>query len=150
MGASTKAIISKGTTIDQIESAMSNKYGNVEVHGSHPDFMRIVFNDGEKNRILSVLFDNYSEYDYGIAGVLLSLGATGNSIEVMKYLCETFGGYIDENDCDEEGFYPINHELYSQGKDFTELDEFRHKVIAVMGYENLEKVMNLFEEFKNI
>lgn len=151
MGVDAKAILTKGTTIEQIEQAISKKYTDVKVDPTSIfDFMYVIFKDGSKQRTLAVSFTNSCERDNGIAGVWTSLGRGGNSVEIMKYLCETFGGYIDENDCDDEGFYPINFELYSQGKEFTKLDEFRHKVIKEVGYDKLNSVIKLLDEYKEL
>lgn len=38
----------------------------------------------------------------------LSLGCWGNSVEILKGICEEFGGWLDENDCDENDFYRID------------------------------------------
>lgn len=148
MGVYTKAIIRKGTTIEQIESVMSAKYKDVEVRSTRPDFMYIDFMDGKDSRSLAVSFTNSCEEENGISGVGLSFGYWGNSVEILKYLCETFGGYIDENDCDDQEFYPINYELYAQGTEFTPLDEFRHKVIKEVGFDKLRVVMSLFDEYR--
>jgi hypothetical protein len=150
MGVDTKAILRKGTTIEQIEKAISAKYTDVKVHAPEKDFMFIIFKDGEDQRQLAVSFTNSCEREDGIAGVWTSLGMWGNSVEIMKYLCETFGGYLDENDCDDQEYYPINFELYSQGSEFTELDEFRHKVIKEVGYDKLKAVMNLLDQYQQI
>jgi len=149
MGVDTKAILRKGTTIEQIEKAISEKYTDVEVMATMPDFMYVTFKDGADQRQLAVSFTNSCERDNNIAGVWTSLGKSGNSVEIARYLCETFGGYIDENDCDDEGFYPINFHLYSQGEEFTKLDEFRHKVIKEVGYDKLKSVMRLLDEYSN-
>ena len=150
MGVDTKAILRKGTTIEQIEKAISDKYTEVEVMATMPDFMYVTFKDGADQRQLAVSFTNSCERDDGIAGVWTSLGKWGNSVEIAKYLCKTFGGYIDENDCDDEGFYPINFHLYSQGREFTKLDEFRHKVIKEVGYDKLKIVMSLLDEYSDV
>ena len=150
MGVDTKAILRKGTTIEQIEKAISDKYTEVEVRATMPDFMYITFKDETDQRSLTVSFTNSCERDNGIAGVWCSLGMWGNSVEIARYLCETFGGYLDENDCDDEGFYPINFHLYSQGQEFTEMDLFTNKVISVLGYDKLMPALNLFEEFCKI
>jgi len=151
MGVDTKAILRKGTTIEQIEKAISAKYKDVKVEKTYtPDFFYVIFTDGENNRSLAVSFTNSCERDDGISGVWVSLSLWEKSVEICRYLCETFGGYLDENDCDENGFYPINFYLYSQGKEFTKMDLFRHKVIQELGYDNLLKAMDLFNEFKQI
>jgi hypothetical protein len=151
MSVDTRAILRKGVTIEQIEKAISEKYTEVKVHTlAAPDFMLIQFMDGADHRQLSVSFANSCERDYGIAGVWVSLGMWGNSVEILTYLCETFGGYLDENDYDDEGFYPINFHLYSQGNEFTKLDEFRHKVINSVGYDKINTVMELFNEYKTL
>lgn len=150
MGVDTKAILRKGITIEQIEKAISAKYTDIKVIASSPDFMYVIFKDGEDQRSLAVSFTDSCERDYGISGVWTSLGKWGNSVEIAKYLCETFGGYIDEDDCDEEGFYPINFHLYLQGSEFTKLDEFRHKVIKEVGYDKLKVVMSLLDDYFNL
>lgn len=150
MGVDTKAILRKGITIEEIEKAMSEKYTDVEVRATHPDFMYVTFKDGADQRQLAVSFTNSCERDNNIAGVWTSLGKWGNSVEIARYLCEIFGGYLDENDCDDEGFYPINFHLYSQGEEFTKLDEFRHKVIKEVGYDKLKSVMKLLDEYSEV
>jgi hypothetical protein len=151
MSVDTRAILRKGVTIEQIEKAISEKYTEVKVHTLvAPDFILISFMDGVYKRIISVSLENSYERDYGIAGVGVSLGFWGNSVKILTYLCETFGGYLDENDCDDEGFYPINFHLYSQGDEFTKLDEFRHKVINSVGYDKINTVMELFNEYKTL
>lgn len=150
MGTETKAILRKGVTIEQIEKAISDKYTEVEVWATKSDFMRVAFKDGTDRRELAVCFTSSCERDYGIAGVWISLGLWGNSVEIARYLCETFGGYLDENHCDNEGFYPINFHLYSQGTEFTKLDEFRHKVAKEVGYDKLKVVMLLLDEYSGV
>lgn len=151
MGVDTKAILRKGVTIEEIEKAISKKYTDVEVRPtSMVYFTYILFKDGIDNRQLVVSFSNSCERENGIAGVWTSLGKWGNSIEIMRYLCETFGGYLDESDCDDEGYYPINYHLYSQGTEFTKLDNFRHKVIMEVGYDKLDIVMKLLDEYLKV
>lgn len=150
MGVDTKAILRKGVTIEQIEKAISDKYTEVEVRATMPDFMYVTFKDGADQRQLAVSFTNSCERDDNISGVWISLGWWGNSVEILRYLCETFGGYLDENDCDNKGYYPINFHLYSQGAEFTKLDEFRHEVINEVGYDKLNSVMKLLNEYSKI
>lgn len=150
MATDSKAILRKGVTIDQIVKAISDKYTDVNVHASSTDFMYVTFKDGQDQRQLAVSFSDSCFSDYGIHGVWCSLGMWGNSVEIIRYLCESFGGYIDENDCDDIGFYPINFHLYEKGTEFSQMDVFTHKVIAELGYDNLKKTLKLFEEFKQI
>ena len=150
MGVDTKAILRKGVTIEELEKALSEEYLKVEVRTtSMVDFMYFTFKDGEDQRQLAVSFSNSCERDDNISGVWISLGKWGNSVEIVRYLCETFGGYLDENDCDDEGYYPINFHLYSQSKKFTPFDLFKHKVIQKFGYDKLTEAIELLLEFKN-
>lgn len=151
MGVNTIAILRTGTTIEKIVKAISEKYTDVEVKPTSTlDFMYVIFKDGADHRQLAVTFTNTCERDDGIAGVWITLDKCGNSIEIARYLCETFGGYLDENDCDDEGYYPINFHLYVQGSEYTKLDEFRHKVITEVGYDNLKAVMKLLDEYSEV
>ena len=150
MGVDTKAILRKGVTIQEIEKALSDKYTEAEVRATMPDFMYAMFKDGGDQRKLAISFTNSCEIDNGIAGVWVSLSNWKNSVGIARYLCETFGGYLDENDCDDEGFYPINFHLYMQGEEFTKLDLFRHEVISKLGYDNLKVAEELFNKFKEL
>ena len=149
MGVDTKAIIRKGTTVEQIVQFIAPKYGNVEVReAGHATSFMLNFKDGEDQRTLWAFLHGASES--GIEGPSLSFGCWGNSVEIMRGICEHFGGYLDENDCDADGYYPINFHLYQQGEDFTPLDEFRHEVIQKIGYDKLHVAMQLLEKFKTI
>lgn len=150
MGVDTKAIIRKGVTIEQIQKVLKEKYDDVKVDACDNEMFRVFFLDKEDKRTLWVSFSDSCLRDYGIDGVWCSLGMWGNSVQILRYLCETFGGYLDENDCDNEGFYPINFHLYSQGSEFTKIDEFRHSVIEKIGIENLGKAIELFEKYKTL
>jgi hypothetical protein len=150
MGVDTKAILRKGTTIEQIKDAIVVKYGNGEIRATAPDFMYVNFEDGTDKRNIAVSFTNSCERENGIAGVWLSLGMWGNSVEIARYLCETFGGYLDENDCDDEEFYPINFHLYQQGADFTNRDLFINKVISKIGYDKLKVALELLDEYVSL
>ena len=150
MGASTIGILTKGTTVEEIEQAINEKYQCIEIYSNTPDVVRMFFRDGEDNRQLFIMYGNSSESDYGISGVYLSLGMWGNSVNIIRFLCEKFGGYLDENDCDDEGFYPINFSKYQKGKDITKIDLFKNKIISKVGYDNLKKVLELCEEYKTL
>lgn len=56
--------------------------------------------------------DYYSEY--GLQDMVesettyLSLSCYGNSVDIMKEIVAHFGGWLDENDCDEVPYYPID------------------------------------------
>jgi hypothetical protein len=151
MGVDTKAIIRKGTTLEQIEQALKLKYTEIEILASKSigDYFRILFTEdlNSNNKRMLVCGYNDTKPDYKIDGVYLSLGMWGDSVGILKYLCETFGGYLDENDCDDEGFYPININLFEQGKDFNERDIFVNKVISKLGYGNLKVALELFDEY---
>jgi len=107
MGVSTKAIIRKGTTLKEISDVLSEKYKEVQIISTHSvEYFIITFLDGDKRRGLNVF--TYNTEDEDIDGVRLSLGMWGDSVEIMKYILNVFGGYIDENDCDDEGYYSVN------------------------------------------
>ena len=76
---------------------------------------RITFNYNSERRVLFYIYDNvnywnninyYSEelqekYVKGEHTELL-LSLYGKAVEIMKLICENFGGWIDENDCDDD------------------------------------------------
>lgn len=38
----------------------------------------------------------------------LTLGASGYAVEILTQIAKEFGGYIDEDDCDDEWFYKVS------------------------------------------
>lgn len=80
----------------------------------------IDFFDGKDNRQLFYSYDNTNSYEnldyyanYNLDGMVksettyISLGYWNNSVEIIKAIVTEFGGWIDENDCDNEPYYPI-------------------------------------------
>lgn len=49
----------------------------------------------------------YDSEDQSYVYTQVSLGNWGGSIDIIKNIVKEFSGYIDESDCDEEGFIPI-------------------------------------------
>ncbi|MES2731747.1 MAG: hypothetical protein V4714_08365 [Bacteroidota bacterium] len=149
MGVDTKAIIRKGVTLTQIKHCLEKAYGEITISPCHSDELFIlVFKDGEAYRTLWVFFNECAKNDYHIDGILLTLGCWGNSVPIMKSLLNEFGGYLDENDCDQHGFYEVNASAFKAGKEFTKEDLFINKVIQKVGYDKLRVVMELLEEYK--
>lgn len=82
----------------------------------------ICFKDGEETRRLFYFytnvngFDNLEYYkDYGLEDMVrseyvsISLHMHGNSIDIIKNIVAHFGGgWLDENDCDDKEYYPID------------------------------------------
>jgi hypothetical protein len=124
MGTATKAIIRLGTPIEQIEHAILHKYGNVEVCQSSTVGMYYL-SLKKCNEIWSMFIDYNTEF-HDIPGVYMSSRVSQLSIDVMEYLCQTFGGYLDQNDSDDVPYYSINNDLYLQDVPYTPMDLFRH------------------------
>lgn len=151
MSVNSKAIIRKGTSVNDVIDHLKRNFGDIQTLNTHyPEFVQFQFKDGTDNRILSAFFNNYGKVDYGIDGVLLSLGCWGGSVDILKGFCVEFGGYLDENDCDDKDFYGINLEKFKDPKDLSEKDVFSLKVLDKVGYEHLSTVLELCEEYKNI
>lgn len=80
----------------------------------------IHFKDGEDTRTLFYSYNNMNSYEniefYAQNGLeemvksettCISLGCWGNSVDIIKSIVTEFGGWIDENDCDDKEYYPI-------------------------------------------
>ena len=149
MGSNTKAIIRKGTTLLELKECLESNYESVEIASTHSDdFFRLIFNDGKDRRCLNIFLKDTAKNDYDIDGVLLDLGSHGNSVKIMKTFLEKFGGYLDENDCDDEDFYSINLNEFKKGKKFSKQDLLIQRIIQKLGYENLKITLEIFKEFK--
>ena len=67
----------------------------------------IKFNDGDENRNIYYDYQNINSYEKLDENIVksettfLNLGCYGNSVEIMKGIAQEFGGWLDENDCDD-------------------------------------------------
>ena len=67
----------------------------------------IKFNDGDENRNIYYDYQNINSYEKLDENIVksettfLDLGCYGNSVEIMKGIAQEFGGWLDENDCDD-------------------------------------------------
>lgn len=149
MSVTTKVIINKGVALTEILQRLKVKYDSVEIITTGSDVYFIMrFIVGSQVRSISVFFGDYAKIDYGVDGTLLSLGAYGNSLEIMNFILAEFGGYIRKTDDDE--FQPVNVEKFMVNKNVTKKDLFTLKVIQKVGYDKLDVVLDLFDEFKNL
>lgn len=148
MSVSTTAIIRKGVTIDEIVDVLTNRYGKVDVNSNSNESFDLHFDDGQDKKNLFVYFGLREKTSPD--GVYFSLGAWGNSVEIMKHLCETFGGYLDENDSDAVDYYVINPELLMNQKELSPIEQFKLEVINKLGYSNLKPAMELLEKYAKI
>lgn len=155
MGVDTKAIIRKGVTLEELKEHAEKKYGKVSVDTTYLEdlfYLRFGEESGDnKYRNLAVFLDpTLAERDYGINGILLSLGCWGESVSIMMHFLEEFGGFIDESDCDDIGFQAVNIHKLEQARDYTPLDEFKHKLVKEFGSENASKILELCKEYKDL
>lgn len=81
----------------------------------------IRFNYRDEDRMLFYHYSNVNSFEnldyyseYGLKDMVeskttyLSLGYWGSSVEIIKEIVSHFGGgWIDENDCDSEPYYPV-------------------------------------------
>jgi hypothetical protein len=153
MGVDTKAIIRRGVTLDELVRHTLKKYKNVSVRSTHSeDFLYIEFDvNPEEKRSMGVFLDpKMAERDYGINGILLSIGCWGSSTEIAYHFAGEFGGFVDENDCDDIDFQAVNIQKLEEAKDFSAFDKFKLKVIKEFGYDKVNSLLKLCEEFKNL
>lgn len=81
----------------------------------------ITFNDGDENRAIFYCYKNVNFYDnlkyyskYNLEDMIksetthLSLGFYDNSVEIMKGIAKEFGGWLEENDCNDKPPYWID------------------------------------------
>lgn len=95
-----------------------------EVYGESEKWMitsgYINFNDGKNDRNLFYYYSNINSYEnldfyrnYGLEDMVktetthISLGYFGNSVEDILKIVSHFGGWIDDNDCDDNEYYYV-------------------------------------------
>ena len=98
---------------------IKERYDNTNKWLITSGFINFTSKQGEQ-RSLFYCYNNVNSYEnleyyseYGLENMVKSettdimLGCYGDSVEVIKSIVTEFGGWIDENDCDDKEYYPI-------------------------------------------
>lgn len=105
----------KCDSLDEIANILKNKLGATKVivdkkkDLSDGSFIRFKYKD-EDRKLFVMNSENYSDYPelkLNTPYIWLSLWLWGSSVEIIKGIVEEFGGFIDENDCDDNGYYTV-------------------------------------------
>lgn len=121
MSVDTKGIIKGKVNPKEIYNIICDLYDEEAIYNIDNENSRneecgfICFKDGKDQRQIYVSTDTNEKWkekyllDSGIDKdyVYLSLGMWNNSVEIISNIVKNFGGYIDENDCDEIGYVYI-------------------------------------------
>lgn len=127
----------------------------------------ICFKYNDENRMLFYCYDNLNHYEnleyytkFGLEDMVkaetthIGLGYWGGSVEIIKEIVENFGGgWIDENDCDDEEYYVVD----STKEDEFEMDTNTKIITALYEFERVNGIRpnrinmgcNLVDELKS-
>jgi hypothetical protein len=100
MGLDRRLFISDRWDVQDVQDTIKSIF-NVEVkyEPTHsPDYTRLNFRIGDDPRSMSVF--SGSEHA-GFKGILLSLGACGESDRILRAIAERLGGFYNEQDCND-------------------------------------------------
>lgn len=119
------------------------------------DIERTIFIIYSNDKITNTCYDGNQEY------LLLSMNSDKNSIKLMNNIVNIFGGYIDENDCDDKPaqFVECNgsYEEYIKLAEETKIDSFIQDIknicekynIDIMKAETMKALILDLEKDKN-
>jgi hypothetical protein len=149
MGVCTKGILSKEITAREVFDVIVSKYDkdaqfDVGIDKfDNTECGRIYFKVGENQRSIFYCVtedkEESTEYD-GVSHTILSLGSWDDSIEIMSNIIKVFGGYIDENDCDDIGYFHVDKD---ENFEYEEYVKQRKSIENVLDEKlsNSEKIM---------
>jgi hypothetical protein len=106
MSVDTDGKINAKYGVKDIQRALKNKF-NIEskvMDTYSKDFYQLSFQYKNETRLLSV-FENYIDDDTQELVTSMNIGMWGSSVKLMMGILESFGGYIKENDCEDEWKY---------------------------------------------
>lgn len=154
MGVSTTSIIRKNVSIQEIQEFISVSYGSCELlTTSIDDYFVCVFSDNQDKRQLNIHTDvDNILCEQGIQGVLLSLGYWGNAVQIMENIANHFGGYVQNNDCIDDFFRPINETKFLQEGDLSKENYFKMMFFRKMNRRNISfnEMSDLLDQHKEI
>lgn len=120
MGVDTDGFLRKEVSAREVYNVIVEKFDKDAIFDVEIDKYdqkergRISFKDGEDNRsIFYCVTGDRKELFNGEEHACLILGCWGRSTEIMVEIVKSFGGYVNENDCDdvEEFFVPKDGEF---------------------------------------
>lgn len=128
--------------VKDIQRVLNHKFKvETKLHYSgKKDYYTLEFEYKDAHRILSV-FENYNDDETNDLCTHLSLGMYGSSIEIMRGILECFGGYIRENDCENDW------EFVSHSDKITLTNE---EILEDKLYGNLKNSDLNFEEMNHV
>jgi hypothetical protein len=144
MGVSTQGKLNNSISIVDIENVIKKYYDYQETYQYGDSSYQIYFLDGNAHRNLHI----YIGFNYSTETEIskwLSLGCWGNSKEIMKTICSYFGGWLDENDCDDKDYYWIEQTNNFDDNIKTEIywvNFVNSKLNSVFTYEETKKILN--------
>jgi hypothetical protein len=103
-GCNTIAIIQRSTTLHDIFQAISEKYKHAFILDFKNNSHKISFWDGNNTRSMCVFFGDAAMDNFNANGALVVLANYGNSVDILKHVCQMIGGLLNENDCNGKGF----------------------------------------------
>ena len=119
---------SKVQNIDDIGNWPHHHFGSVTDYVTRSGFIDFTMPNGDIRMVFYYYTncwassDDQSYIEDGLEKMVssdrtyLSLGYWGDSVDIMKAIVEEFGGWLDENDCDDETYYYIRKKRSSGGK----------------------------------
>ena len=155
MGVDTKLRIKEIVDIKLIETVCKKHFDDVKINvrNVEGECGWILFN--YKGEARNLFFGHYSDsYDEDGKYVevpmytYLSLGCWGSSVEIMTIIAEYFGGWLDENDCDD-----IDYFFIPKSKNIDIENNYMELYTAIakeFNCSNTEKVINFIQQNEDL
>lgn len=142
MGVDTNGYVSRQVTAMDIYNIICSKFDkdaifDVKVetrNGVDEEIGKIYFKIGEDQRGLFLCHgenenDQKFDFDGSSKYVYMSLGHWNNSEQIMTNIVKCFGGYIDENDCDDIDAFYIPQ---SENMEYSDCIKEREKIVSIL------------------
>lgn len=153
MGVDVKGALSLEIEPEDIYTIIINNFDKNAIYGikeenyekiygqkTYSGFITFKYNEEQRNLIYCQTKDYSKIFNNKMHGNLI-LGKWGNSVEIITEILKHFGGYLDENDCDE---VEIEDTYIAKDKDFN----FNEYSRAIMLLYNQLDLPNKSNEFK--
>jgi hypothetical protein len=95
----------KNAKLDKKIDSYDNKPKGYILFNDGKDDRQMFFCNGQDKTKYDREYPNLSFNDEDLSYLWLDLKLYGNSVEDMKIIINHFGGYVDENDCDDNDWY---------------------------------------------
>lgn len=149
MGVDTRAFLNPSVNFTMLLDYFSERGSDPKLHMGHgsDEFAFIFIRGLNGSRQLAV---NMPHDGSKIYGTEVSLSCNDEAKDIIRGLCEEFGGYYLENDCDDDDYVLIGDDKFNLQMTRTPMSALREEIVVKFGADRLDEILDIARRYSEI